>query len=433
MKNNILALIAICFIAVSPVTAQGINFEHITLEEALTKAAAENKLVFIDFYTEWCGPCKKMEKFIFPLPEVGGFYNKNFISLKLDAEKEGSAVARQYGVTNYPTLLYLDTDGKVLLKDTAFNPKDEFITSGRRALESVNSKYSLANLQQAFPNKLQDEYFLKMYIKKMQEYGQVLHDGIDAWLRVQTEMAEDSEEMKDYLLKNARHLVVGGKGHQIYEQHLVTYLEKASPGEQRMLPRLNTLILNNTKKVARQRKDPQLMKAYIEAYKQMPENRIKKDELVASELSYYAMTNDDASYKLLTEKYLEGVLGEKSIGQIWEEDKKMYDKYKRAYDKDPVPQREIMLNASKEGLRASKVLREIHAKGLSYLSRLPSKKEYKHLEEWVKYGYKLKPDNCYMNDLQAAIYSTKGKPKKALRFKEKALKSWPRTDKKFIN
>ena len=42
---------------------QGVNFEHITFDEALAKAKAENKLVFMDCYTSWCGPCKYMKLF----------------------------------------------------------------------------------------------------------------------------------------------------------------------------------------------------------------------------------------------------------------------------------------------------------------------------------------------------------------------------------
>ena len=48
------------------VFGQGINFEKLTLEEALIKAKTENKYVFVDCYTTWCGPCKRMTEFVFP-------------------------------------------------------------------------------------------------------------------------------------------------------------------------------------------------------------------------------------------------------------------------------------------------------------------------------------------------------------------------------
>ena len=72
---------------------QGIRFVS-SYEEALKKASDSKKPVFIDVYTQWCGPCKMMAAQTFPLKEVGDFFNKNFISLQLDAETpEGKILA----------------------------------------------------------------------------------------------------------------------------------------------------------------------------------------------------------------------------------------------------------------------------------------------------------------------------------------------------
>ncbi|OMP30154.1 hypothetical protein BKM32_12250 [Mangrovimonas sp. DI 80] len=413
--------------------AQGMNFEHITLEEALVKAKKENKLVFIDFYTVWCGPCKKMAKDIFPLASVGEVYNKNFINLKLDAEKEGQAVAKQYNVTGYPTLLYLDADGKILLKDTAFKAEDTFIEMANRAVSSVNSKYSLENLQDMFPKKQNDEQFLKMYIKEMEQYGQDTSDGIDAWLKVQTEMEESSPEMLDYVFHNIRNFIVGGKGEQILNENYDTYMQQASEYQAKMLPRLSTQILNGTMDTAIRNKDPELMKAYIEAYKQQPESRFREDNLLEAELIYYGMLNDDESYKTTTLNYINGLIEQSTIAEIHESDKKSYEMYKRAYDNDPKPSRERMLNASKEGLKASKILKEINELSKGYLQRATSKKEYETLNSWIEYGYELRKDNCFTDDIKAEVYYKNGKKKKAVALKERAVKNWPRSDKKFVN
>jgi thiol-disulfide isomerase/thioredoxin len=94
------------------VNAQGIQFEQGTFAEALTKAEKENKLLFVDFYTTWCGPCKKMSKTIFTQDEVGAFFNQNFISLKVDAEKgEGPELAGKYNVKGFPTMIFFNGDG----------------------------------------------------------------------------------------------------------------------------------------------------------------------------------------------------------------------------------------------------------------------------------------------------------------------------------
>lgn len=95
--------------------ATAVTFHKISFEEAQAKAKAENKVLFVDFYTAWCGPCLEFTRNVLTDQDVGAAMNKSFISLKYDAEKgDGVALAERYNVTSYPTLLVLDTDGNVL-------------------------------------------------------------------------------------------------------------------------------------------------------------------------------------------------------------------------------------------------------------------------------------------------------------------------------
>lgn len=81
----------------------------------LDQAKEESKLVFVDFYTDWCLPCRLMEKDVFMDRELGNFFNKNFISYKVDAEKgNGVNLAQIFNVQAYPTLLFLNDKGQVL-------------------------------------------------------------------------------------------------------------------------------------------------------------------------------------------------------------------------------------------------------------------------------------------------------------------------------
>lgn len=115
MKKIVFALAALTISA--NLLAQGIQFERGSFAEALTKAKAENKLIFMDCYTTWCGPCKMLAKDIFPQKEVGDVFNKQFINLKVDMEKgEGVELAKKYGVQAFPTLLFMDAEGNVVHK-----------------------------------------------------------------------------------------------------------------------------------------------------------------------------------------------------------------------------------------------------------------------------------------------------------------------------
>lgn len=115
--------------------AQGIIFFKGTFEEAKVKAAKENKGIFVDVYTTWCGPCKKMAKDVFPDKAVGEHFNKNFISMKLDAENEASHdFFKSYKATSYPTYFWLDKDGVLLDTQGGSMSSDAFIEMAKRAI-----------------------------------------------------------------------------------------------------------------------------------------------------------------------------------------------------------------------------------------------------------------------------------------------------------
>lgn len=92
---------------------QGTVFFDMTLEEALEKAKAENKYVLINFHTKTCGPCRKMEKTVFPTPECGKYVNEHFVPIMIDGEDGGTGqeIAKKYKIFIFPTYLVLLPDG----------------------------------------------------------------------------------------------------------------------------------------------------------------------------------------------------------------------------------------------------------------------------------------------------------------------------------
>ncbi|MEM9819646.1 MAG: DUF255 domain-containing protein [Bacteroidota bacterium] len=117
------------------IQAQGIEFYHGNWEQALEKAKAQDKIIFVDAYTTWCGPCKRMAKQVFTDAAVGAFYNKNFINMKIDMEKEpGIAFQRKYPVAAYPTLYFIDGDGQVVHKTKGGRQIGAFIELGKTAI-----------------------------------------------------------------------------------------------------------------------------------------------------------------------------------------------------------------------------------------------------------------------------------------------------------
>ena len=112
---------------------EGIQFFKGSLEEAKALAKEEKKMIFIDAYTTWCGPCKMMASHTFTDPKVGEFFNENYINLKVDMERGiGPKMASKYAVTAYPTLLIIDEGGNLMSKTIGFQNADQLIKFGKK-------------------------------------------------------------------------------------------------------------------------------------------------------------------------------------------------------------------------------------------------------------------------------------------------------------
>lgn len=113
----------------------GIIFFKGTWAEALQAAKAENKYIFLDVYATWCGPCKELKNKTFKDSDVGDYFNKNFINVRIDGEKEeGQHLGRKYQVNSYPTLLIVDYKGNRVAKTTGFMKPRILINFGRRVV-----------------------------------------------------------------------------------------------------------------------------------------------------------------------------------------------------------------------------------------------------------------------------------------------------------
>ena len=106
----------------------GIRFiEGEKWENVLKAAQEQDKYIFMDCYTSWCGPCKALAKDIFTRKDVGDFFNANFINVKYDMEKgEGKELNKRYkaNIIGFPTLLLIDKKGKVVHQMAGFQEAD---------------------------------------------------------------------------------------------------------------------------------------------------------------------------------------------------------------------------------------------------------------------------------------------------------------------
>ncbi len=121
------------------VNAQGMKFFEGTWEEVLAKSKSDNKPVFVDAYTKWCGPCKRLQNTVFPTREAGDFYNQNFINFKIDMETQaGIEFGVKYPVSAYPTLFYINQKGEIVHSHVGSADVQRLIDIGKKALLAYN-------------------------------------------------------------------------------------------------------------------------------------------------------------------------------------------------------------------------------------------------------------------------------------------------------
>lgn len=128
------------------VSAQGIQWRPGTLEEALAQARKDNKVVMVDVFADWCGPCKRLDREVFNQDKVARAL-EGAIAVKIDGEKgQGPSVVERYHVVGYPTVLFLDAQGQEIDRVFGFLPAADF---QQTAADYLAGRRTLTDLQRA--------------------------------------------------------------------------------------------------------------------------------------------------------------------------------------------------------------------------------------------------------------------------------------------
>lgn len=115
---------------------QHIDFYEGTWKEALSEAKKSEKLIFLDLYATWCGPCKMMKYNSFQNQKVADFYNQKFINVEIDGEsKLGNQLMRKYNLNSFPSLLFLNTQGEIVHGGLGYHSPSELLNLGKEALK----------------------------------------------------------------------------------------------------------------------------------------------------------------------------------------------------------------------------------------------------------------------------------------------------------
>lgn len=162
----------ILFVACLSAQAQGqdtskgmaVEPEGTLFDQAVQKAKQLNKLVFLDCYTSWCGPCKMMASKVFPQEIVGDFMNPKYVCIKINMEQgEGVALAKKFQISAYPTFIIFNGNGQEIGRFLGGSSAEEFI----KKVKAASIDNGSAEMDKRFADGDRSEEFLLSYLKTL--------------------------------------------------------------------------------------------------------------------------------------------------------------------------------------------------------------------------------------------------------------------------
>lgn len=285
----------------------GIVFRKDAFADVLKESARTGKLVFIDCYTSWCGPCKWMEKNVFVNDTAAKYYNATFINYKIDMEKgEGPELRKRYGVQVFPTYLFLNSKGELVHKATSRMELAEFIDEGKKALDPTRS---LAAMEKAFNNGQRSKENLLSYALALQKTDRNKADTVSkmliaqltnadlltplGWQTIQAFAWDENEKLGKY-----------------FTAHVKEYTKKYDAAAVRKMQErlLSTALYGLIRK-----KDSTAFYARLAPWLNTTDAGLQKKALMM-EAEFYLTTADVKNFVKVTDKAMEGAMKQDDMG-----------------------------------------------------------------------------------------------------------------------
>jgi len=312
MKNLIASIVVLCSCTSS--IGQDIQFSHENFASVRARAKEEKKLIFIDFYTVWCGPCKRMAAEVFKKPDVAELYNGRFVNYKLDAERgEGIALAKKYEVSYYPSFVFIDAEGNLYNKSVGYQVDTAFIQLARQTQKEFETPDNLVLLKAAYPKHKTDTAFLLKYINKLTAAEMSAADPIELYLTIQTAVPANSRSMMEFLVTHWRYLRLGGRSEVILKKNINEFTKMAEGNKDQLLFLQNyeSWLLYGTLNYAKENRSEAFMELYMKTWNKLPNDKQEKVSHIreALWLDFYASNGNWVKYKKLADKCLDSLAG----------------------------------------------------------------------------------------------------------------------------
>jgi len=419
MKKQLL-IVSTLFIAMSSF-AQGIVFEQGTWKQVLEKAKQTNKPIFVDVYTTWCGPCKKMSSEIFPLAEVGAVYNANFVCYQIDAEKgEGIDFAKKYEVKAYPSYLFIKPDGTLFSRALGSMPAKNFINVATAALADLNDPRSIEEWDKEYPTRKNETAFLLNYMDKRSKLGKSNDQLFDEYLRLIPEEELTSDIVVKKYVNDGQQLKVNSFAYENLLKNRTKYFGKLFGYTDVFL----MAGVMNTMREAAKIKDDQLLEKAMKAYDQLPGNSLlkQKDEIY---MEYYQRAGNTNKYLKYATGFCNNYLMKISKDSIDKKDQlalKLIENQIKSGALAKIDSVQLaQLRQYSAHAERDKISESLNNVAWKFFETTSDKKALNDALSWSKRSLEIYPENPMWMDTYANLLYKLGKNEEAVALEEEAL------------
>ncbi|MFV0566309.1 MAG: thioredoxin fold domain-containing protein [Flavobacteriaceae bacterium] len=410
-KKILIFILLLPFLGIS----QGINFEKGSFQQAFNKAKSENKVLFVDGYAVWCGPCKRMAQTVFLEEEVGAYFNTNFVSYKLDIEKgNGPKLKEKYGIQGLPGYVFIDANDEVVYRFDKAMPAAEFLKEAQNAMASANDPDSVGRLAELYNSHKTNEAFVQKYLNKLLDVKTPNYTTVlEQFLKIQKTIPESGKAMVMLLVAHQQQIVFGGQAERIINENIKTdtwklYVRKDIREIFQKLPRR---MVQQTTDYAVAMQDTTILELAIKnADKQgytSNENQIKKTYKY-----YYKQVGNAEKYKALAHEDIVAYM--KTIDK--ENLRSYYEEWLiKVANKDP-----DALKLTPFSVRRSN---DIYVMVKDYLPFVKTETEKQDVLNWMETAYYIRPGATETMDQYANVQYIIGNKNLAIKVKEEAYQA----------
>ena len=136
--KTLLILLVILISTTGSKAGEKLELKWRKFDTGIAEAKKAKKKILVDVYTDWCKWCKKLDAEVYTDAKVVDYVNKNYIPIKINGESKEKLVykgestteaglSQMFGVTGFPTILFLDSNGDAINKLGSFVPADQFL------------------------------------------------------------------------------------------------------------------------------------------------------------------------------------------------------------------------------------------------------------------------------------------------------------------